>query len=121
MTVPPGPTIGDIAVERGNDLRLIVRLAVRATPEASPVAIDLTGAELRLTIAPPGKPPIVKTLALVAGDPTRAILALTRGETRSLPEGRVTDFELELRRAPDGERTIWRGRIEANGGINSDV
>lgn len=83
-----------------------------------PVGTDLTGATAWFSAAWPGGS--MRRTDLVLNVPGRSFtLSLTPAETRALPEGRLTSYELELRQS--GNQTIVdSGKIEAVGGLNDD-
>ena len=110
----------DLLTRHGNTLTVPLRFK---SADGSP--FDLTGSELVFYCkAQQGSVNLRKTIGsgLAMSDPAsgRVTVTLTAAETRSLPAGRMTDYEIE-RRIDGTEKTLLAGLIEVEAGINDDA
>ncbi|MBS7702527.1 hypothetical protein [Chelatococcus asaccharovorans] len=112
----------DFTVVRGNNRPITFRFKTGAVGAAEP--LDLSGGEIVLTL--------VSRLGLLrksTGDadgltviPSAGALTWqpTLAESRAIPEGRLSTYEIEWRR-PDGSQfTLLRGAITGVGGLADD-
>lgn len=98
-----------LGIQRGGDITLRFTF---------PAGTDLTGSTAVFTAAWHGGSMRRDNLVLDVAARSFA-LALTPAETRALPTGKLTRYELELRQF--GRQTIVQsGMIETQGGLNDD-
>lgn len=110
--------VGAAALWRGADRELVFR-----TP-----AIDWTGHTFRFTATVESGAPILKALGAgvsftwnASTQRSELTVTLAPADTRRLPLGMISEYELEARATATGvETVIVAGRIEARGGINAD-
>lgn len=109
----------DLAIWKGNDFALPLRLKTRSGASLAPV--DLTGSTLVFRAVWPGgslrKPsPDGWTINAAQGEAT---LALTVAETRLIPMGARVKYEIE-RRVGSSQATIMYGLVKVSEWANDD-
>lgn len=106
----------DLDVVRGNTASFPFQFLASTGPD---VAVDLTGSTLRFVARTPNGNLTAVDLTITNATQGSASLALTAAQTRSFPNGSVTEYEIE-RRVGGNQTTLIMGRINAVGGINDD-
>ncbi|MBS7698470.1 MULTISPECIES: hypothetical protein [unclassified Chelatococcus] len=116
------PVCYDFAVVRGNNRPITFRFSTVRDGEAEPV--DFSGGEVVLTVV--SRLGVLRKstddadgLAVVplAGEVT---WQPTLAETRAIPEGRRSTYEVEWRQASGQQLTLLRGAVTGVGGIGDD-
>lgn len=108
----------DIEGRRGNTLRLTFRFKTDAD-----TVLDLSGSEIIFRaiyfggVIRKSSASAQLTLNEAEGE---VLLVLTAAETRALPAGSLTSYEIE-RRVTGDETTLVSGQINLSEGVNDDV
>lgn len=107
------PANYDLTIWRGNDFSRTFRFKDGAS------AFNLTGSTL-IWRAAWSDGEFEQTLAVATPSNGEAVLSLTPAQTRALPEGRSSSYEIE-RRIGGQETTLIYGAITVTGGVNDDA
>lgn len=109
---------------QGNDFAKVIRYKVRASVNDPYETGLLVGDVVTLyltwpTVGAVSAGELEKPLSFDE-DTGAIVVALTIAETRALPAGKYTSFEIELARGASTERTLLSGKFEVQRGINDD-
>jgi len=111
----------DFAVVRGNNSPVAFRFSTSG--ESGQTPLDLSGSELVLTIVS-RQCRLRRSSAdgglLVDGPAGLVTWQPTPEDTRAIPEGRLSRYELEWRQSGGLQLTLLTGAITGVGGINDD-
>lgn len=109
----------DFEVVRGTTFPVLLRLSVIRTDGTKVPLAGLEGATVLLKIDRKAGGALVKTMEV---DPAAAEVSteLTVAETRSLPVGRRTPYEVEVRTAAGKSSVYLAGYFNGLGGVNDD-
>ncbi|CAH1656820.1 conserved hypothetical protein [Hyphomicrobiales bacterium] len=116
------PVCHDLTVVRGNNQPITFRFKTSRDDEAQP--LDFSGGEIVLTIVSR-----LSTLRKSTDDADGLTVVPPAGEvtwqptlaeTRAIPEGRRSTYEVEWRQAGGQQLTLLRGAITGVGGLGDD-